>query len=48
MTISMRILKFLGSFFKYASLILASLIAIIPMASAVITAFKSEAEYKAT
>ncbi len=48
MTIGMRILKYFGIFIKYASLILASLIAVIPMASAVITAFKSEAEYKAT
>lgn len=48
MTFGMRILKIFGSFVKYASLLLAAVIAIIPMATAVITAFKTEAEYKAT
>lgn len=48
MTIDMRISKYITVFIKYVSLILASVISILPMATAVITAFKTEEEYKGT
>lgn len=44
----MRILKAIAIIIKYATLLLASVIAIIPMATAVITAFKTVEEYKET
>jgi multiple sugar transport system permease protein len=48
MTPSKKILKVIGLTFKYASLLLASLVALLPMVSAIMTAFKSVDEYKAT
>ncbi len=48
MTIGMRIVKIFTTFIKYASLVLATLIALIPMASAAITAFKTVDEYNTT
>jgi len=48
MTIGMRIVKFFARLIKYASLLMASIIALLPMVSAVITSFKSVDEYKNT
>lgn len=48
MTLFMRVAKTIAVIIKYASLLLASVIALIPMVTAIITAFKSEEEYKAT
>ncbi len=45
MTIFGYIKKFILIFLKYASLVLFSLVAIIPLVSCVITAFKTDAEY---
>ncbi|WP_066719430.1 carbohydrate ABC transporter permease [Clostridium sp. Marseille-P299] len=43
-----KLLNFILTFIKYASLIFFSFIAVWPVASCVITAFKTEAEYKQT
>lgn len=48
MTIGMRIVKIFTTFIKYASLVLATVIALLPMVSAAITAFKTVDEYKTT
>ena len=48
MTIFGYIKKFILIFLKYASLVLFSLVAIIPLVSCVITAFKTDAEYNST
>lgn len=48
MSIGKRVSYFILQFIKYASLILASIIAILPMVSTVITAFKSVDEYNNT
>jgi multiple sugar transport system permease protein len=48
MSIGKRIIKIIGSIIKYSSLLLAALVALLPMASAVITAFKSVEEYNTT
>ncbi len=48
MSIGKKIFKFIGIFIKYASLLFASLVALLPMATAVITAFKSVEEYNQT
>ena len=48
MTIFGHIKKFILIFLKYASLVFFSLVAIIPLVSCVITAFKPDAEYKST
>ena len=48
MTIFGYIKKFILIFLKYASLVFFSLVAIIPLVSCVITAFKTDAEYNST
>ena len=48
MTIFGHIKKFILIFLKYASLVFFSLVAIIPLVSCVITAFKPDAEYNST
>ncbi|MDF2611934.1 MAG: sugar transporter permease [Lachnospiraceae bacterium] len=48
MSAGQKMLKIFGTIIKYASLFLASLVALIPMASAIITAFKTVDEYKTT
>ncbi|MHB8128555.1 MAG: carbohydrate ABC transporter permease [Mobilitalea sp.] len=48
MSIGKRIIKIIGSILKYSTLLLAALVALLPMASAVITAFKSVEEYNTT
>ena len=48
MTAKNRIAKYLWTFIKYFSLILAGFIAVLPVASCVITAFKTPEEYAST
>jgi len=48
MTLIQRLKKFVGIFIKYFSLVLFTLIALLPVVSCVITAFKTDKEYKAT
>lgn len=48
MTFGKRLLKIIGTIIKYGLLLLASLIAILPMVTAFVTSFKSEEEYKKT
>ena len=48
MTAKNRIAKYLWMFIKYFSLILAGFIAVLPVASCVITAFKTPEEYAST
>lgn len=48
MTIGMRIVKITATMIKYITLLLAAFIAVIPMVSAIITAFKTVDEYKST
>jgi multiple sugar transport system permease protein len=48
MTIGMKTAKIMATIIKYASLLLATMIAIVPMVSAIITAFKSVEEYQST
>lgn len=48
MTILQKILKYLGIFLKYFSLVFFSFVAILPIVSCVITAFKTDAEYQST
>lgn len=43
-----KILKYLGIFLKYFSLVFFSFIAVLPIVSCVITAFKTDAEYQST
>ncbi|MGB4660328.1 MAG: carbohydrate ABC transporter permease [Mobilitalea sp.] len=43
-----KILRYIAITFKYLSLLIASLIALLPMATAIITAFKSKEEYETT
>lgn len=48
MTLRMKITKFVWTFVKYASLALASFIALLPVVSCVITALKTPEEYSST
>lgn len=48
MTILRKINKFILSFLKYASLIFASFVSVVPVAVCVITAFKPKEEYQST
>lgn len=48
MTVGMKIGKFIAALIKYVSLITAAFISVLPMATAVITAFKTEKEYANT
>lgn len=48
MTIGTRIVKITATMIKYITLLLAAFIAVIPMVSAIITAFKTVDEYKST
>lgn len=48
MTIFQKILKYLGIFLKYLSLVFFSFVAILPIVSCVITAFKTDTEYQQT
>ena len=43
-----KILKYIGIFLKYISLVFFSFIAVLPIVSCVITAFKTDAEYQST
>ena len=43
-----KILKYIGIFLKYFSLVFFSFIAVLPIVSCVITAFKTDAEYQST
>lgn len=43
-----KILKYIGVFLKYFSLVFFSFIAVLPIVSCVITAFKTDAEYQST
>ena len=48
MTVLQKIRKFLVVFLKYFSLVFFSFVAVIPLISCVITAFKPDAEYQST
>ena len=43
-----KILRYVGIFLKYLSLVFFSFVAILPIVSCVITAFKTDAEYQST
>ena len=48
MTVLQKIRKFLVVFLKYFSLVFFSFVAVIPLVSCVITAFKTDVEYQST
>ena len=48
MTIGQKITYILRTFIKYVSLLLATFVALLPIVSIVITAFKTETEYSST